>query len=782
MRLNGCSAWLLVGWLLLVGVACESGDADDDASAADDDDNDDDDDDDDNNDNDDDNDDASPPPWNEPGDALRRSTSLDGVWEFTPEGYAPRLVDVPCFWEAHPDWPEYPSCPGYLDGTPDEGLDILEGENWDTRAIHRGTYRLALEAAEWLPVVKIWFEAIHHEATVFVNEVDCGTHTGAYWKTSFDVSHAVTPGANELRVELVDGQALLGEDGRTDWPVGYYGLTDITGLYRSVQLQELPAIHVEDVFLVPSVRRGDLTVEYTLTNATDTDAALWLLARAVDADGHVALEAQPRPVNVPAGETVRVAAVEPWAEPRRWSPVEPHLYTWRALLLDADGEPVDLREDRFGFREVWIEGGHYLLNGARLNFIGDSADDQASRPRYWGLQYFSCDTARDTLERIMDLNINTVRFHQAPPPECLYDLADELGLLVISESPVYARLDILPPLNRDPVYVEHSRQWLDAHVRQQRNHPSIVMWSVENEMFMFGFALMPWQIVALAPAAKGADTIRRPDEIATTPRPVNWDGDSSFLRVFGYEPETVNWHYPNGAWFTIDPDREWYDDALTHFERYLFTDVPTGVGETMDVRRPDWTEHTPDQAKAMQGMAVRAMRLLGYSDMRPYKLNWAWHIFDPEGNEHPWAPWYHSLYTIEEKERLVKILRESYHPIAVFDYEYTHTGSNPDGSFGPVALPADTDIERTLAVLNDSFLPGESQTVTWRVVDETTAQELASGEFQELVPHGERVDRSIEFHTPAVTEPHNLTLYLEDAMDDLPQGDFTTEYTFTVYN
>jgi len=722
-----------------------------------------------------------PPPasWVEPDRELRARLRLDGTWTFVPEGHPPRPVQVPCFWEADPAWPGYDSCPGYLAGTPDEGLQITEGQGWERRTIHRGTYLLDVSLPETAPpVAKLRFESVHHRATVFWNGREAGTHTGPYVPAAFDVSAFARPGVNALRVELADGSALLGPDGVVRWPAGYYAHTDITGLYRPVTLEMLPAVHVADTFAVPSTRRGDLTLEHTLANATDADARVWVISRAVDGQGAVGLQTRAVEVRIPARGEARAVVVEPWPDAVRWDPVSPHLYELETLLLDRRGRPVDLRRDRFGFREVWIQDGHYMLNGMRMNLVGDTVDDQASRPRYWATKYLDCEAAPETLRRIRGLHFNAVRFHQAPPPECLYDLADETGLLVIAESAVYARLDIVPPFHHDETYAANSRGWIDAWVRQNRNHPSIVLWSVENEMFMYGFGLSLEQALSLGEPARAADTVVRPDGTATTPRPVNWDGDSNFFRTFGLAPETVNWHYPAGGWLTVYPDREWYSDAIAHFAPYRVTDVPCGVGETMVVRRTAYPDRTLDMAKAMQGAAIKALRILGFSDIRPYKMNWAWHDFDPQGNEHPWAPHYHGLYSQEQKARLVEHLQQAAHPIAVFDRGYTRLGANPDGSFGPVTLPPGARVQRTLEILNDSFLPGEPQTVAWSVRDETAGRDLASGVLELAVPHGGKERRTVRFRTP--DGESDLTLSIRSSMEGLPQGEFRIDYAFRV--
>ena len=722
------------------------------------------------------------PVWSDPSTPLRSSVSLDGTWTFIPEGYAPRNVRVPGFWEAIDVWPEYESFPEYLAGTADESLDMVEGINWDKKTIHTGTYLLDIDIPNPDGVTKITFESINHKADVYLNDQFIGSHTGPYQKAVFNVSKAAVKGVNHLRVELTDGSAIMGHDGRALWPSGYYSMTDITGLYRPVTMELLPAVNIGDVFIVPSTRRNDLTIEHTLDNTLSMETAVWIICQAINPDGTLAIETAPQKFIIPPKSSIKVVTIKKWDNPVLWSPVNPHLYQLKTLITDETGKPLDIRSDRFGFREVWIEDGHFMLNGMRMNLIGENVDDQASRPRYWAMKYFSCENAKETLQRIKDLNINTIRFHQAPPEECIYDMADEMGILVICESPVFARLDITPPLNWNRQYIENSISFIDSYVRSQRNHPSIIMWSLENEMFLYIFDMPLCWIDKLKYPAKAADSIKRSDGVSTNPRPVSWDGDSIYLRLMGYKPETVNWHYPSltGLLLTDDPDIEWYDDAICHFKPFIVKDVPCGVGETMVVRNRDWTKHTPDQAKAMQGIAVRAMRILGFSDMRPYKMNWAWHFFDPEGKEHPWSPYYHSLYTQEEKDRLVKNIRESYHPIAVFDYDYTRTKSNPDGTFGPVVLPAAKTINRNLVIMNDSFMPGVPQNVTWSVTDESSEQMLGQDSFEITVNNGFNEERAIKFNTPEVSINHNLVLYIQSHMEGLPQGDYKVQYRFVV--
>ncbi len=775
----------------------------------------------------------------DPTSSYRSMFSLDGKWTFTPEGFNPREVDVPCIWEATPDPRRDLQCPGYLEGTPDAAIDSIELAGWDKRTVHKGTYSRDINIPSPSAVTKIWFESIHHQAKIFFNDVEVGVHIGPFINASFDVSKAVKSGNNTLRVELTDGTALTTTKPSADnfianlglpdnfvtralvnqfypgaekkiplWPVAYFADTETTGLYRSVTLESLPEIFVDDVYIVPSTQRKDLTVEVTVTNATERENTVLVKGLVFEAAGDTSspvLEIKGEILKVPAQSSATIVLIQAWPNPTLWSPIDPHLYVLRTTVSNEAEKIVDIKENRFGFREVSIEKGNFMLNGQRFNLLGDSISCHEQHRRYWAKRYFSCETAKETLQKIKKLNFNAVRFHQGPPQNCVHDLADELGLLVIAESAIFSRMDIYPPLSIGDTYMENAKKWLEKWIKDKRNHPSIVMWSVENEMYLFGFPMKRELVYSLQEPVKQFDVITRPDGVKTVPRPVNWDGDSSllfstssppigvdglinnipglFARLTSaevYPVETINLHYPAGSWGTTDPEKEWFSDAIANYEKFLVSDVPVGVGETLFDRRKKLEENFPGvtltQVKAMQSIAVRAMRIIGFDDIRPFQLHWAWQPYYPDGKEHPYQDFYHGIKTQEERDRLVNHVAESFHPIAVFDREYTRLPPNPDGTIGPEKIPEKTKITRKLVITNDSFLPGISQKVTWSVVNDAGAQ-LAGETFEITVDQGFNVARDISFNVPE--KGKMIKLIIQDQMEGLPQGDYRVEYLFS---
>ena len=105
---------------------------------------------------------------------------------------------------------------------------------------------------------------------------------------------------------------------------------------------------------------------------------------------------------------------------------------------------------------------------------------------------------------------------------------------------------------------------------------------------------------------------------------------------------------------------------------------------------------------------------------------------------------------------------------------------NPDGTFGPVVLPAAKTINRNLVIMNDSFMPGVPQNVTWSVTDESSEQMLGQDSFEITVNNGFNEERAIKFNTPEVSINHNLVLYIQSHMEGLPQGDYKVQYRFVV--
>ena len=174
-----------------------------------------------------------------------------------------------------------------------------------------------------------------------------------------------------------------------------------------------------------------------------------------------------------SGEETRLHASAALREVQAWSPESPHLYRW--VLRVGSGE-TPREEVSFGFRQVERHGSSLTLNGKPLLLRG------INRHSFYpgvGMSVPAAQTEKDFAD-IKALDANFVRLAHYPQPEQVYELCDRLGLLVWTEIPVWqTKADNLT----DPaIWTDYLQPMLEASVTQHWNHPSVIVWSVANEI------------------------------------------------------------------------------------------------------------------------------------------------------------------------------------------------------------------------------------------------------------------------------------------------------------
>lgn len=284
------------------------------------------------------------------------------------------------------------------------------------------------------------FGAANYEAAVWVNGEAVGTHRGGFTPFALEVTAALQPGRNSV-VVCVD--ATRRRDGvpalDTDW--WNYG-----GLTRDVSLLHVPATFLRDY------RIGLDGVEVWLDGPEPASRVR------VGIGGHEL-------VLVADAAGVARAAL-PFA-PEPWSPGRPRLYD---VSLECNGELV---RDRIGFRRVETRGHDLLLNGEPVFLRGISLHAEAP---FRGGRAHGPEDARVLLGWARELGCNFVRLAHYPHDEAMPRLADELGLLVWEEIPVYWQLDW-----ESPDTLEDATTQLRELILRDRNRASVVLWSLANE-------------------------------------------------------------------------------------------------------------------------------------------------------------------------------------------------------------------------------------------------------------------------------------------------------------
>lgn len=328
--------------------------------------------------------------------------------------------------------------------------------------------------------VQLHFEAVAGDAVIIVNGKPVGNHFGIFLPFDVDITDAVKPGReNELCVGIRNASLFdhRSEYGRRTYQAGSFWGQHIAGIWQDVFVAALPAVHIANVFIQPRVNADTLQAELTVVNDRSADAALTVDAAAADwkanGAGSAALQFPTQTIKIPAhGETKILLTTAVKGTLKYWSTDNPALYNLVAQVRE-EGKLTDAKCTRFGWRQVTLQGNNVLLNGKPITMRGDSW-------HFLGIPQMTRRYAQAWYQAMRDAKLNAVRLHAQPYPSFYLDVADEMGILVLDETAMWAS-DGGPKLN-DPLYWADSKQHLSELILRDRNHPSVFGWSVSNEI------------------------------------------------------------------------------------------------------------------------------------------------------------------------------------------------------------------------------------------------------------------------------------------------------------
>ena len=296
------------------------------------------------------------------------------------------------------------------------------------------------------------FGAVDYRATVYLNGKFVGKHEGGFTPFAFDVTKLIRDGDNQLTVGA-DSERTASDVPPiiTDWD-NYGGIT------RPVQLIFTPETFVDDEW-VRLTRDGHIAATVKLDGPVSANApvAVRIPALGLTLSGRTGADGSW------TGEAVAPRSL------RRWSPESPTLYD---VQVSGGGDVVN---DRVGFRTIEVRGADILLNGKPifLRGIDIHAEEFGESPT----RDITPQAARALLtEAKQGLHANFVRLAHYPHPETMLRAADELGLLVWSEIPVYWQVDFA-----NPKTLETALHMQTESILRDRNRASIIIWSVGNE-------------------------------------------------------------------------------------------------------------------------------------------------------------------------------------------------------------------------------------------------------------------------------------------------------------
>ncbi|TCC31234.1 glycoside hydrolase family 2 TIM barrel-domain containing protein [Kribbella sindirgiensis] len=341
-----------------------------------------------------------------------------------------------------------------------------------------GDHRLVFELpSEWSGSTVLRFDGVDSCARVWLNGVELGVTRGSRLPAEFAVGGVLRPGRNVLAVRV------------HQWSSGSY-------------------LEDQDMWWLPGIFR-DVTLI-----ARPVDADVFVHADYVDGAGVLMVESAPGAVVripsldvvVPCGETVTIPGVEPW------SAEVPRLYD---AVVELPGERVELR---IGFRTVEIVDGVLRVNGRRVLFHGVNRHEHDP---VFG-RAVPAERMREELLVMKRHNINAIRTSHYPPDTRLLELCDELGFWVMDEcdyeSHGFMLIDWKGNPADDPRFLDASLDRMRRTVERDKNHPSVVMWSLGNE------AGVGSNLTAMAEWTRDRDPSR----------PLHYEGDLSCADVDVY--------------------------------------------------------------------------------------------------------------------------------------------------------------------------------------------------------------------------------------------------------
>ena len=336
-----------------------------------------------------------------------------------------------------------------------------------------GTYRRHFTVpADWLAghTVYVRFNGVGHGFYLWVNGQRVGYSEDSYVPAEFDITDYVVEGDNVMALQVyrfTSGSFLECQD--------YWRLT---GIQRHCFLWAAPKSQIRDYFFTTDLdnnfknAKASVTVEVVSSEEQMASGDMTLEARIMD--GATVVVSQRSTFNVQRSTSLSLDMDV--TAPRLWSAEEPNLYDLVLTLTDGEGNVIDRRGSKVGFREVGIRSdGALIINGRRMVFHGVNRHDFSPVN---GRAITDAEIEED-IKTMKRLNINAVRTSHYPNDPVFYDLCDKYGLYVLAEADVECHANT--KLSSVQLFRQAMVERSENHVRWMRNHPCIFMWSFGNE-------------------------------------------------------------------------------------------------------------------------------------------------------------------------------------------------------------------------------------------------------------------------------------------------------------
>ncbi len=528
----------------------------------------------------------------------RLELAADAGWKFVladPQGaeqgsfsdVAWRTVDLPHDWS--------------IESSPEKSNPGGAGEGFFPGGV--GWYRKAFSApAAWQGKrISVEFDGVYRNATVYLNGHKVGTHPYGYTSFAFDLtSYLNFTGSNVLSVR-VDNSA----QPNSRWYSG-------SGIYRHVRMVVTDPTHVAHwgVFVTTpgaSSASAAVSIRTRVVNESGSAAEVTVKTTLYDRAGREAGTKESTLSLAPAAE-LEAAQTISIANPALWSPASPTLYK-AVSQVSREGKVVDQITTPFGIRSLaWTVEKGLLLNGQSIKLTGGSVHHDNGP---LGAAAFDRAEVR-RVELLKAAGHNAVRTAHNPPSPAFLDACDRLGLLVLDEPFDMWRAHKVK-FDYGTSFDEWSKRDIDAFILRDRNHPSIVIWSIGNEIPELEVAQGKELAKQLADQVRALDSTR-PLTLAfpgntTTP---NAQGVFSQLDITGYNYNILptyaadHQRFPQRLMLTTEsyPAKSFPLWKVSHDNPYILGDLTwTAMDYLGESGIGAWAYGTPAEAQAATQVA-----------------------------------------------------------------------------------------------------------------------------------------------------------------------------------
>lgn len=314
-------------------------------------------------------------------------------------------------------------------------------------------------------IITICFEGVYMNSTIYVNDQVAGEWKYGYSSFEFDITQFLRAGDNEIMVRVIH------QAPNSRWYSG-------AGIYRNVWLKTTPQLYLVSDGIYLATRKVDNGWQVEL----ETEAICKYPAVAVIK--HIITDKQGREIAISGNslsvyDTVALDKQDIFVmQPELWSIETPYLYTLKTQLL-VEGTVLDEYVQNFGFRTIrfdtqegfFLGDKHVKLHGANMHHDLGALGSAVSKT-----------ALRRQLVMLKEMGVNAIRTSHNMPTIELMELADELGILIDSEA-----FDMWELKKTEYDYSRFFNEWCSKDVaswiRRDRNHPSIIMWSIGNEIY-----------------------------------------------------------------------------------------------------------------------------------------------------------------------------------------------------------------------------------------------------------------------------------------------------------